>query len=60
MCVQLSAWGATSNCPVNRIGTKVKQLLLKLVETHGDNIFMVYSEKEKCLKLATFPNDAKK
>ena len=41
MCVQLSARGATSNCPVNKIRNKVKHLLLKLVETHGDNTFMV-------------------
>eukprot|EP00957_Ditylum_brightwellii_P172100 13102162-Ditylum_brightwellii.AAC.1 len=60
MCVQLSARGATSNYPVNEIGTKVKLLLLKLVETHGDNTFTVYSEKEKHLKVATFSNDAKK
>eukprot|EP00957_Ditylum_brightwellii_P018749 1408838-Ditylum_brightwellii.AAC.1 len=59
-CVQLSARGATSNCPVNKIGTKIKHLLLKLVETHGNNTFTVYSEKEKCLKVATFLNDAKK
>ena len=60
MCVQLSAQGATSNYPVNEIGTKVKHLLLKLVKTHGDNTFTVNSEKEKHLKVATFPNDAKK
>eukprot|EP00957_Ditylum_brightwellii_P112320 8563876-Ditylum_brightwellii.AAC.1 len=54
MCVQLSARGATSNCPVNKIGTKVKHLLLKLVKTHVDNTFTVYSEKEKRLKVATF------
>eukprot|EP00957_Ditylum_brightwellii_P080826 6148352-Ditylum_brightwellii.AAC.1 len=40
MCVQLSAQGATSNYPVNKIGNRVKHLLLKLVETHGDNTFM--------------------
>eukprot|EP00957_Ditylum_brightwellii_P023696 1788633-Ditylum_brightwellii.AAC.1 len=60
MCVQLSARGATRNCPVNKIGNKVKHLLLKLVETHGDNTFTVHSKKEKCLKVATFPNNAKK
>eukprot|EP00957_Ditylum_brightwellii_P083255 6330127-Ditylum_brightwellii.AAC.1 len=60
MYVQLSTQGETNNYPVNKIGNKVKHLLLKLVETHGDNTFTVYSEKEKCLKVATFPNDAKK
>eukprot|EP00957_Ditylum_brightwellii_P035531 2693842-Ditylum_brightwellii.AAC.1 len=60
MCNQLSACGATSNCPVNKIGNKVKHLLLKLVKTHGNNTFTVYSEKEKCFKVATFPNDTKK
>eukprot|EP00957_Ditylum_brightwellii_P080637 6133179-Ditylum_brightwellii.AAC.1 len=28
MCVQVSARGATSNCPMNKIGNKVKHLLL--------------------------------
>eukprot|EP00957_Ditylum_brightwellii_P110832 8453624-Ditylum_brightwellii.AAC.1 len=56
----MSAQGATNNYPVNGIGNKVKHLLLKLVETHCDNTFTVYSEKEKHLKAATFPNDAKK
>eukprot|EP00957_Ditylum_brightwellii_P145893 11109926-Ditylum_brightwellii.AAC.1 len=60
MCVQLSAQGATGNYPVNKIGNKVKHLLLKLLKTHGNNTFMVYSEKEKRLKVATFTNDAKK
>eukprot|EP00957_Ditylum_brightwellii_P194224 14792433-Ditylum_brightwellii.AAC.1 len=60
MCIQLSAQGATSNYPVNEIENKVKHLLLKLVETHSNNTFMVYSEEEKRLKVATFPNDAKK
>eukprot|EP00957_Ditylum_brightwellii_P094077 7162620-Ditylum_brightwellii.AAC.1 len=60
ICIQLSARGATSNCPVNEIGTKVKHLLLKLVETHSNNTFTVYSEKEKRLKVATFLNNAKK
>eukprot|EP00957_Ditylum_brightwellii_P107701 8216954-Ditylum_brightwellii.AAC.1 len=60
MCVQLSAQGATSNCSVNEIGNKVKHLLLKLVKIHGDNTSTVYSEKEKRLKVATFPNNAKK
>ena len=45
---------------VNEIGNKVKHLLLKLVKTHGNNTFTVYSEKEKHLKVATFPNNAKK
>eukprot|EP00957_Ditylum_brightwellii_P155621 11846039-Ditylum_brightwellii.AAC.1 len=60
MCVQLSAQGTTSNCPVNKIGNKVKHLLLKQVKTHGNNTFMVYSDKEKHLKVATFPNNTKK
>eukprot|EP00957_Ditylum_brightwellii_P136674 10422536-Ditylum_brightwellii.AAC.1 len=60
MCIQLSAQGATSNYPVNEIGNKVKHSLLKLVKIHGNNTFTVYSEKEKHLKVATFPHDAKK
>ena len=60
MCIQLSARGATSKGPVNEIVNKTKHLLLKLVKTHGNNTFTVYSEKEKHLKVATFPNNAKK
>eukprot|EP00957_Ditylum_brightwellii_P001750 134496-Ditylum_brightwellii.AAC.1 len=60
MHIQLSAQGATSNYPVNEIGNEIKHLLLKLVETRGNNIFTVYSEKEKRLKVATFSNDTKK
>ena len=60
MCIQLSVQGATSNCPMNEIGNKAKHLLLKLVKTHGNNTFTVYSEKEKHLKVATFPNNTKK
>eukprot|EP00957_Ditylum_brightwellii_P004716 358852-Ditylum_brightwellii.AAC.1 len=59
-CAAVVRTKALSNYPANEIRKKVKHLLLKLVKTHGDNTFTVFSEKEKRLKVATFPNDAKK
>eukprot|EP00957_Ditylum_brightwellii_P005829 443327-Ditylum_brightwellii.AAC.1 len=49
-----------NDTPVNEIGNKFKHLTLKLKEAHGNNTFMVYSEKEKHIKVATFPKEAQK
>eukprot|EP00957_Ditylum_brightwellii_P057677 4373395-Ditylum_brightwellii.AAC.1 len=60
MCVQFSAQGVSSDTSVAKVGNKVKQLLLKLDEIHGKNIFTVYSKKEKRIQVATFPKTANK
>eukprot|EP00957_Ditylum_brightwellii_P050693 3843078-Ditylum_brightwellii.AAC.1 len=56
----LSGEGVAKETPVNEIGNKVEHLILKLEVTHRDNTFMIYVEKEKRIKVATLPKEARK
>eukprot|EP00957_Ditylum_brightwellii_P072105 5481150-Ditylum_brightwellii.AAC.1 len=55
MCVQMLVHGVSENPPVAEIGNKVKYMILHLEEIHGKNKFMLYSEHEKRVQVATFP-----
>eukprot|EP00957_Ditylum_brightwellii_P165237 12581179-Ditylum_brightwellii.AAC.1 len=56
--VQLLDKGASQLNAANKVGNKVKILLIKLLTTHGKDNINVFSETNRCLEVENFPKTA--
>eukprot|EP00957_Ditylum_brightwellii_P036898 2794083-Ditylum_brightwellii.AAC.1 len=58
MCVQFSSRGASTKHPTCDVKDKLKSLAIKLQEAHGEEKFLLFTEKGVRVKIETFPAKA--
>eukprot|EP00957_Ditylum_brightwellii_P088215 6719693-Ditylum_brightwellii.AAC.1 len=58
MCIQFSLRGVSMKNPTSDVRDKVKSLVIKLLEMHGKEFFLLFNKKGKRIKIKMFPAKA--